>query len=114
MGGFKLKGYKYSGSNKAKDVAWYNKRHTYPVKQKRPNELGLYDMLGNVQEISLYYKSYKLGDYFNTLGGGIYTEKREIELEAIEKYISSWEDYVRKFGQHIKDFSRKARDRLFV
>lgn len=71
-------------------------------------------MLGNVQELSWYYKSYKLGDHFNVLGGGIYTEKREINFEAIEKYISSREDYVRKFGQHIKDFSRKARNQLFV
>lgn len=98
MGGFKSKGYKYSGSNKAKDVAWYNKRHTYPVKQKRPKELGLYDMIGNVQELSFYYQSYELGDQFNALGGGFDTEKRAINFEAIEKYISSWEDYVRKFG----------------
>ena len=102
MGGFKSKGYKYSGSNKAKDVAWYNKRHTYPVKQKRSNELGLYDMLGNVQELSWYYKSDKLGDQFNVLGGGFDTEKRAINFEAIEKYISSLEDYVRRYEKFDK------------
>jgi formylglycine-generating enzyme len=42
---------KYAGSNTVGDVAWYNGnsgRKTQPVGQKRPNELGLYDMSGNV------------------------------------------------------------------
>ena len=45
--------YKYSGSNNLDDVAWYidnsNKR-PHPVGTKQPNELGLYDMSGNVGE----------------------------------------------------------------
>jgi len=52
-GGKKSKGYKYAGGNDLNRVAWYrensNKR-THPVKQKMPNELGLYDMCGNVLE----------------------------------------------------------------
>lgn len=46
--------YKYSGSNDIEDVAWYSENSescTHDVKQKKPNELGLYDMTGNVQEI---------------------------------------------------------------
>ena len=52
-GGNKSRGYKYSGSNTIGDVAWYegnNDSRTCAVKQKQPNELGLYDMSGNVWE----------------------------------------------------------------
>ena len=52
-GGNKSKGYIYSGSNIIDDVAWYNKNSdskTHLVGQKQPNELGLYDMSGNVLE----------------------------------------------------------------
>lgn len=52
-GGNKSKGYKYSGSNYVEAVAWYDSnsgRTTHPVKGKRANELGLYDMSGNVDE----------------------------------------------------------------
>ena len=52
-GGNKSKGYKYSGSNSVYDVAWYysnSDNKTHPVGQKRPNELGIYDMSGNVFE----------------------------------------------------------------
>ncbi|MDR0971006.1 MAG: formylglycine-generating enzyme family protein [Bacteroidales bacterium] len=52
-GGNKSKGYKYSGSNNIDEVAWYysnNGNKTYLVGQKLPNELGIYDMSGNVWE----------------------------------------------------------------
>ena len=52
-GGNKSKGYKYSGSNNLDEVGWYDKNsddRTHPVGQKAPNELGLYDMSGNVLE----------------------------------------------------------------
>ena len=52
-GGTKSKGYKYSGSNKLSDVAWYDKGgyKLQPVGTKQPNELGIYDMSGNVWEL---------------------------------------------------------------
>ena len=52
-GGKKSRGYKYSGSNTIDDVAWYtsnSSNETHPVATKSPNELGIYDMSGNVWE----------------------------------------------------------------
>ena len=55
MGGQQSKGYKYAGSNTIGDVAWYLDNcnsSTQPVSQKEPNELGIYDMSGNVWEFT--------------------------------------------------------------
>ena len=52
-GGNRSRGYKYSGSNVPSDVAWFSDsggNKTHPVGTKSPNELGLYDMSGNVFE----------------------------------------------------------------
>lgn len=45
-------GFRYSGGDKAENVAWYrrNTGKPHPVALKQPNELGLYDMSGNVWE----------------------------------------------------------------
>ena len=52
-GGNKSQGYKFSGSNNDDDVAWYDSNSggkTHPVASKAPNELGIYDMSGNLFE----------------------------------------------------------------
>lgn len=52
-GGNLSQGYRYAGSNNLSEVAWYTDNaasKTHPVGQKNPNELGLYDMSGNVYE----------------------------------------------------------------
>ena len=71
-GGRQSQGYLYSGSNTIGNVAWYwdnSSRKTHPVAQKAPNELGLYDMSGNVLEwCSDWYGSYSASDQTNPTG----------------------------------------------
>lgn len=52
-GGTNSKGFRYSGSDKLEDVAWYKANSNgqpHTVGTKLPNELGIYDMSGNVWE----------------------------------------------------------------
>jgi len=68
-GGDKSNGYKYSGSDNVDDVAWYwdnSGRKTQEVGEKVPNELGIYDMSGNVDEwCSDWYGNYSSSSQTN-------------------------------------------------
>jgi formylglycine-generating enzyme required for sulfatase activity len=71
-GGNKSRGYKYSGSNTINDIAWYTDNSdskTHVVGTKLPNELGIYDMCGNVWEwVNDWDEAYGSGAQTNPKG----------------------------------------------
>jgi formylglycine-generating enzyme required for sulfatase activity len=71
-GGSQSRGYKYAGSNNIGEVAWYDDNSsskTHAVGGKKPNELGIYDMSGNVYEwCSDWYGNYSAGSQRNPQG----------------------------------------------
>lgn len=92
-GGNKSQNYKYSGSNTPGDVAWYsaNASSVQAVKGKAPNELGIYDMSGNVAE----FVSTKYNTNYPYYYGGSYLSKEDnitstSNVVKSEYYTNSW------------------------
>lgn len=95
-GGKLSRGYKYAGSNNIDDVAWYwdnswrsirNMNDIHPVKLKLPNELGLYDMSGNVSEL---FSSCVQWEY-SFIGGGFRSVEYvcRVDIDYCERNIPS-------------------------
>jgi len=103
-GGAQSRGYKYSGSNNIDEVAWHwenSYKHTHPVGLKKPNELGIYDMSGNVWELcSDWWGEYTATSQTNPAGptkgkyrvdrGGAFSYEEEYQRVAYRGYDSGY------------------------
>lgn len=104
-GGNKSKGYLYSGSDIAEDVAWYNavsgrridSGHSHKVGAKHANELGLFDMSANVyewcQDIWVEYNNQEQIDPVGPQKGINHVYRGGSWYTDVYKCYPSWRDY---------------------
>lgn len=95
-GGNKSQSYMYSGSNTPGDVAWYKANATskQSVKTKAPNELGIYDMSGNVAE----YVSTMNGSRPYYHGGSYLSNENDIKSSSYTCGNSSDNNYTSSYS----------------
>ncbi|MDR0824678.1 MAG: formylglycine-generating enzyme family protein [Prevotella sp.] len=97
-GGIQSQGFKYSGGNFAKGVAWYECNMTHPIGTKQANELGIHDMSGNVAEwCGDWYGDYNDGSLTNPQGAASGSDRVSRGggwlLSAWNVRVSSRDDY---------------------
>lgn len=104
-GGNKSKGYLYSGSDIAEDVAWYNavsgrrigSGHSHKVGAKHANELGLFDMSANVyewcQDFWVEYNNQEQIDPVGPQKGINHVYRGGSWYTDVYKCYPSWRDY---------------------
>ncbi len=120
-GGQKSKGYKYSGSNAIDDVAWYRDnsqntnndmydgKGTHIIGTKQANELGIYDMSGNVKEWceDEWHANYKgaptdgsawLGSFYRVLRGGSWNSNTRSHCHSVYRYRNSPDSSIDIYG----------------
>ncbi|MCW5906766.1 MAG: formylglycine-generating enzyme family protein [Chitinophagales bacterium] len=102
-GGSKSQGYQYAGGNNPDEIGWYevnSNKQSHPVGQKKPNELGLYDMSGNVWQWcndwydENYYQNSPAKDpqgpgrdsYRTCRGGSWWSEVGDLRLSNRDRY----------------------------
>jgi formylglycine-generating enzyme required for sulfatase activity len=111
-GGLESKNYTFSGSNDEEETTWYfrnagkeyisgdwdwssiesNRNMTHPVGSKKPNELGIYDMSGNVREwCDNWYQDLAIGIgvYRVWKGGGWIGDKTSCQISYRGKFEAS-------------------------
>ena len=115
MGGNRSRGYIYAGSNDLNEVAWYRENadldiYYQPVAMKKPNELYLYDMSGNMDEwVSDWFAPYPstpqtnptgpLSGKIHTVRGSTYAQINTISyLKQIYRIKTRAEGYDLPFG----------------
>ena len=120
IGGKQSQGYTYSGSDNHQEVAVHNigapidtPLYTSPIGSLLPNELGIYDMTGNVQEIcedyysTDYYSNSPVNNPINTLPagglgrsvrGGNYKNPSEVYLRVKKRWRLSGAQYINDSG----------------
>ena len=82
---------KYITGDILQEIAWYggnSKKRPHPVGQKKPNEIGIYDMCGNVREVCWPYEKEKSRYPCIVMGGNYLTY---IQLTEDDVYIGSHE-----------------------
>jgi formylglycine-generating enzyme required for sulfatase activity len=105
-GGAQSKGYEYAGSNNVAEVAWYGDidGKTHPVGGKKANELGIYDMSGNVWEWcqDVWHQNYQgaPGD------GSAWTSGDEQDRRVLRG--GSWVDYVNYCRSASRNWNRST------
>lgn len=102
-GGQYSRGYTYSGSNNLEEVGWYKvngkSNYTHDIAKLKPNELGLYDMSGNLGEITfpgdIGHPFWVDGDIY---GGNHKSKSDDCRPESYIKHKQTSSDRFKYFG----------------